>query len=114
MHRNGYTIGDAHLLNNQVGKIGEYCHWLIHEIEQGVSWKFCSVLEYTTSPSSGLRKNHIMAECGSRTCLFLIICLNAKRSALWGVLCVVDFTHKDVFHVKSRARFTSKPRFWVV
>src|SRR5260370_8046538 len=98
MHRNGYTIGDAHLLNNQVGKIGEYCHWLIHEIEKGVSWKFCSVLEYTTSPSSGLRKNHIMAGCGSRTCLFLIISLNATSPDLWLVFSVCASTHKYSFH----------------
>jgi hypothetical protein len=50
MHPDRHTIGDAHLLNDQVGKIGKYCHrLLIVDEEMGVlEILFCPLLYHIT------------------------------------------------------------------
>lgn len=58
MHSDRHTVGDADLFNDQVGKIGKNRHRLRLDQEM-VS--FCSVLYFTTLPSSRLRKNHNVA-----------------------------------------------------
>lgn len=50
MHPDRHTIGDAHLLNDQVGKIGKYCHRLLIVDEEMVVLEilFCPLFYHIT------------------------------------------------------------------
>ena len=60
MHSDRHTVGDADLFNEQVGKIGKYCHRLILDQEMGsVEILFCplfyhiAIIEAAEEPNYG-------------------------------------------------------------